>query len=472
MKRLTYIFTLLICITTALPSFAVTEKEMDQARAIAAKAYLRYANDGSGYLDDINAKSMSELEKSLKAKEKENIKAFKSIPVPKDYASWDKQKLVDYWGNQAFSSKGLLDKGRIGKSRAKKNLNAMKIAAPVKEEKKQVAASALETKTGNKETSAPTESQKSDAGIADNAAMSDSIATLEASGAVTDPLSADLDSEPQLEKAKDHTWIYIVILIILVGVVVALVVFASNVMKKNGEKYNETRTTNPGTLQSSVEGNAMKEKYAATIASKNEEISNLSKKIESLNVQNQSLKSNLEALTAEIASLRTRIAESNKKISDYEVALQSIDKHNSEQQTASIHQAPAQRPVVRQSPQPAQTETTLRRQQQNPGVRSIFLGRANSKGIFVRADRSLNPGNSVFRLDTSDGYAGTFRVVSDPTVWEMVMRSPIESLSGACVASDITGTEGMTKVVNDSAGTAIFEGGCWKMIRKAKIHYE
>lgn len=136
MKRLTYIFTLFICLAVALPSFAVTEKEMDQARAIAAKAYLRYANDGSGYLDNINAKSMSELEKALKAKEKENIKAFKNIPVPKDYASWDKQKLVDYWGNKAFASKGLLDKGRIGKSRAKKNLNALKISDPVKEEKK------------------------------------------------------------------------------------------------------------------------------------------------------------------------------------------------------------------------------------------------------------------------------------------------------------------------------------------------
>lgn len=473
MKRLTYIFTLLICITTSLPSFAVTEKEMDQARAIAAKAYLRYANDGSGYLDNVNAKSMSELEKSLKAKEKENIKAFKSIPVPKDYASWDKQKLVDYWGNQAFASKGLLDKGRIGKSRAKKNLNAMKIAAPVKEEKKQTATSVPETKTETKETPASAETQKPDAGVANNATSSDSVATPEAVGSVTDPLSVDLDSEPQLEKAKDHTWIYIVILIILVGVVVALVVFASNVMKRNGGNYKgmPSSQSDTSTLQSSPDGNAMKEKYAAAIASKNEEITNLSKKIESLNTQNHSLKSNLEALTAEIASLRTRIAESNKKISDYESALRSADKNNPEAQAAPIPQAMPQHPASRQAVHPAQAET-VRRQPQAPGIRSIFLGRANTKGIFVRADRSLNPGNSVFRLDTSDGYAGTFRVVSDPAVWGMVLQSPIESLSGACVASDITATEGMTKVVNDSAGTAIFEGGCWKMIRKAKIHYE
>ena len=458
MKRLTYILTLFICLAVALPSFAVTEKEMDQARAIAAKAYLRYANDGSGYLDDINAKSMSELEKALKAKEKENIKAFKNIPVPKDYASWDKQKLVDYWGNKAFASKGLLDKGRIGKSRAKKNLNAMKISDPVKEEKKQVAqeTSAPEVKPESRTTQVSTETQS---------------ATQDASELLSDPLSADLDSDPQLEKAKDHTWIYIIILCILVGVVVALVVFASNVMKKNGDKYKETVSTLPGTLQSSSDGNAMKEKYAAAIASKNEEISTLSKKVESLNTQNNSLKSNLEALTAEIASLRTRIAESNKKIAEYESALQSAHNHVADVQSVTHHEPTPQQQVNRQAARQTQAET-VRIQPQAPGVRSIFLGRANSKGIFVRADRSLNPGNSVFRLDTTDGYAGTFRVVSDPVVWEMVMRSPVETLSGACVSPDLTDTDGMTRVVNDSAGTAIFESGCWKMIRKAKIHYE
>lgn len=471
MKRLTYILTLFICLAVTLPSFAVTEKEMDQARAIAAKAYLRYANDGSGYLDDINAKSMSELEKSLKAKEKENIKAFKSIPVPKDYASWDKQKLVDYWGNKAFASKELLDKGRIGKSRAKKNLNAMKISDPVKEEKKQPApeTAASEAKPESPETQVSTETQSADAAVINNAA--DSIATQDASGLLSDPLSSDLDSDPQLEKAKDHTWIYVVILCILVGVVVALVVFASNVMKKNGDKYKETISAQPGSSPSLPDGNALKEKYAAAIASKNEEISTLSKKVESLNTQNNSLKSNLEALTAEIASLRTRIAESNKKISEYESALQSAHNHVAEVQSATHHEPTPQQQVNRQATRPTQAET-VRRQPQAPGVRSIFLGRANSKGIFVRADRSLNPGNSVFRLDTTDGYAGTFRVVSDPVVWEMVMRSPVETLSGACVSPDLTDTDGMTKVINDSAGTAIFESGCWKMIRKAKIHYE
>ena len=59
--------------------FAVSDAEMEQARVIATQCYLRYANNGSGYLDDIHPKTMKELESKLKAKEKENIKAFNAI---------------------------------------------------------------------------------------------------------------------------------------------------------------------------------------------------------------------------------------------------------------------------------------------------------------------------------------------------------------------------------------------------------
>jgi len=94
----------------------VTDKEMEQARTIAAKAYLRFANDGSGYLDDVNATSMTELRKSLKKKEVENLAAFTAIKTPSDYASWDKDKLISYWVS-VLDNKTLLDKGKAAKGR-------------------------------------------------------------------------------------------------------------------------------------------------------------------------------------------------------------------------------------------------------------------------------------------------------------------------------------------------------------------
>ncbi len=110
--------------------FAVTDAEMEQARVIATQCYLRYANNGSGYLDDIHPKTMKELESKLKAKEKENIKAFNAIRIPADYASWDKKKLVEYWAATAFNSGGLLAEGKAARSRVRARINAMNVSAP------------------------------------------------------------------------------------------------------------------------------------------------------------------------------------------------------------------------------------------------------------------------------------------------------------------------------------------------------
>lgn len=440
MRRIIHIITLGLTLTlTHLSANAVTDKEMEEARTIATKAYLRYANDGSGYLDEIKVSTMADLENNLKPKEKENLKSFKSIPVPKDYKSWDKQKLVDYWGVQAFATPGLLEKGRIGRIRAKKNINAMTIAAPANETTKETttpakAADAIPTPDPNTLAA----ELKPDTLPATDATPVDSVAQASAD------LPSDIDDEPIVTKADNHTWIYVLILCILVAVVCALVVFASNVMRKNSEQQarREPLRVSPEEANNS---NALREKFAATLSAKNEEIKSLSKKIESLNGQNATLKTNLESLTAEIASLRNRL--------------------NSQQpQAAPQNAAPAVAP--------SSAVETQQKVQGASSLRTIYLGRANARGIFVRADRSLNPGNTIYRLDTTDGYAGSFRVANNPTVWEMALITPNESLAGACVIADPDNTDGMTRIVNDSAGTAVLEGGCWRVIRKAKVHFE
>lgn len=477
MKQLIYIISFLVSAVTAAPAFAVTEKEMEEARTIAAQVYLRYANDGSGYLDETHPKTMAELERVLKAKEKENLKAFKAIAVPKDYASWDKAKLVEYWGETAFSTKGLLEKGKIGKSRAKKRLNAMTVSAPVAaSDTKQPAAPAESGK--DKEAvpaTQPLAAADSTSGQpASDIPATDSIGAEAAAGAANDD-SAD----EEIPKAKDNTWIYVVVLIILVGVVVALVVFASNVMKKNGAEARANRRHDEDDVPQGPDAEAMREKFAASLNAKNNEIHSLNKKVEELLSQNQTLKANLEALTTETASLRSRLTEATRKLAAMSGTATAATPG---QPTA----AASGQPAVAAPGQPAAAVVTpsatftqpQRRPQPKPAqpqggsLRTIFLGKANAKGIFVRADRTLNAGNSIYRLDTTDGFAGTFRVVNDPTVWETALLSPRESLAGACVCADFDDTTGKERIVNDSSGTAIFESGCWKVIRKAKIHYE
>ncbi|MDE5840084.1 MAG: hypothetical protein K2H49_04115, partial [Muribaculaceae bacterium] len=118
-----------VAMVTAIPSFAVSDKEMEQARTLAAKHYLRYANNGSDYLDKLNPASMSELTKSLKNKEIENIKSFNAVAVPKDYASWDKQKLVEYWSSTFFKASGLKEDGKKCLGILARNLNKINVSA-------------------------------------------------------------------------------------------------------------------------------------------------------------------------------------------------------------------------------------------------------------------------------------------------------------------------------------------------------
>lgn len=408
----TFVFVAALCFP--LMALAVTQKEMEQARTIAAKAYLRYANDGSGYLDDLNPTTMEELEASIKTKEKENIKAFKAIPVPTDYKDWNKDKLLEYWAVTAFQNKGLLEKGRGGRIRARSQINKMTIAPPQPETPVAVAPAAPA-------------SSPAPASSADSAANPSSQLIAEEKAA----LAAEEDFEEEdinVDKAYNYTWVYIMILAILVAIVVALIVYAANVMKKNGSQTAEERHRHE-------EDSEALEHYESVVADKDVEISMLKKKLESANRQNADLKNRVENLTAEIAALRA--------------AQNSVIREPQKQEAA---------------PEPVVTQRTT--------LRTIYLGRANMRGIFVRADRTLNIGNSIFVLDTSDGFSGTFRVADSPAAWSLALSNPKEYLETACTGHDLEDTADFSKVVTESAGTAVFEGGCWRVIRKARIRYE
>lgn len=403
-------------------AFAVTQKEMEQARTIAAKSYLRYANDGSGYLDDLNPTTMDELEASLKTKEKENIKAFKAIPVPSDYQNWDKDKLVEYWAVTAFQNKGLLEKGRGGRIRARSLINKMTIAPPQKENSVAQAAKADNVAVQNT-SSVPT------ADTANNpVSQLDSLKAREKALLSEEEILDDEDIN--VDKAYNYTWVYIMILVILVGVVVALVVYAANVMKRNGSSVMGIGKDNRNVQQN----NEALEHLESTIADKDVEISMLKKKLEAAEQKNADFKKKLDSLTEEITILKS--------------ARSSVPTENHKKEEPSAENVSAK-----------------------SNLRTIYLGRANNKGIFVRADRTLNVGHSVFILDTTDGFSGSFRVADSPAAWSLALSNPEEYLATACNGHNLMDTSDAERIVTETAGTAVFEGGCWRVIRKARIRY-
>lgn len=426
--------TLAAMMGSAVECKAVSDREMEEARTIAAKAYLRYANNGSGYLDEVNARSISELQKSLKAKEKENIKAFLAIPVPKDYATWDKTQLVEYWGSTAFKAAGLIEEGKGARPRVRKQIMAMSVSAP---------SAAAPAEAPAEAAPAPAEAAPAEASVAEQSAEA----------AATDPAAQQADiladqkaieddaknAAPESQNSGSNaTWIYVVILCVLIGVVVWLVTFAAKVMNrqpdaagKNDDEAEEVRAKARQAIAS------YKEKLAA-----HEDVERELKAREQEHVRRE------QQLLARIADLEEKLRKA--ETCSYREAAPA---------PAPVQPAPA---PVRPKPAPVQEEI----------LHVIYLGRANSRGIFVRADRRLSPGNTIYRLDTEDGLVGTFHVVDNPAVTAIALEHPLEMLSGGCSAIDIEDTVGATSIVTESSGTAIFENGYWKVLRKSSIRYE
>lgn len=427
------VLTLAAMMGSAVECRAVSDREMEEARAIAAKAYLRYANNGSGYLDEVNARSIAELQKSLKAKEKENIKAFLAIPVPKDYATWDKTKLVEYWGSTAFQAAGLIEEGKGARPRVRKQIMAMSVSAP---------SAAAPAETSAEAAPAPADAASAEASVAEQpaeAAAPDPAA--QQADILADQKAIEDDAKnaaPESQNSgSNSTWIYVVILCVLIGVVVWLVTFAAKVMNrqpdaagKNDDEAEEVRAKARQAIAS------YKEKLAA-----HEDVERELKAREQEHVRRE------QQLLARIADLEEKLRKAETR--SYR-----------EPAGTPASAAPAASVQPKTAPEPEEI------------LHVIYLGRANSRGIFVRADRRLSPGNTIYRLDTEDGLVGTFHVVDNPAVTAIALEHPLEMLSGGCSALDIEDTVGATSIVTESSGTAIFENGYWKVLRKSSIRYE
>lgn len=424
---------------------AVTAKEMEQARATTALWYLRYANNGSDYLEKLSPASLADLENSLKSKEKENIKAFKAVKTPSDYASWDKEKLVEYWSVTFFKSPGLDEKGVIARNRVKSKLQTMSVAAPAPDEPKEVSSQKGE------ETSTPAESLdqpvKSQAEVPSGNQIVDSAeAMLDSAMASTPQLSA---AESQNKESSSSTWIYIVALILLVGVVVWLVIFASKTMQGDRAASEER---NPEPVKSSKDED---------VKVLQREIKDLREECLRLGEENGRLTADLSQAKREVEALRGRL-----RAASAVAASASRRRENGEDRGSG-----STRDYENNDRSSSRVNSTSRSGAQEE-EKEIYLGRVNAKGLFVRADRRPVEGKSIYVLTTRDGYTGSFRILQKEYAIDLGLENPEYYLSGGCLAPDILDTENAEIIRTVASGTAIFEDGCWRVLRKAKISYE
>lgn len=446
-----------LLLTVSFNAYAVNEAEMDQARAIAAKWYLRYINNGSDYLDNLNPTSMSDLEGQLKQTEQENIKKFKAVSTPSNYSSWNKEDLVAYWGTTFFKEGKALDpKGQDNawiKSRVTSSIknNVTVKSTPVPTAAPEPEAAPEETPAPVAEPEVPAQvpvqqpTQTYDPYNLEEVTVDNPNADLEAQEAAEAENTEEAIEEA--EKKGSSTWVYVMILCILVAIVIALVVYASKTMKgQNRRDAEDEDTYDPGEStrtqplaqerkrSSIADDTGRRERFAEALAVKTEEIRTLNRRISDLEADNETLREENRRLRAEAESHRYRRTE--------------------------------------------RTESSEERERYGAGTataakeRTIYLGRANSKGLFVRADRHAIEGQSIFKLTTTDGSTGTFTLIDNPVVEEQILDDPGRWAAGGCFAKDIFDTEGRYRVVMETPGKAVFEDGAWRVERKARIRYE
>lgn len=446
---------------------AVTDAEMDEARAIAGKFYVRYINNGAGYLDNWTPKTMAELEKKLTNKtDRENLKKFKSVATPTDYASWDKGKLVAYWSDAFFRENGhLLDpKGAdngLCRKQIKTAVGRMTIAAP---------APAAPEPQENAATEENAAEPQEIPGVED--ALAEELAQVDGEIQEAQDL-VDREAAKPVKTTNSGTWVYIMVLAILVAVVIFLVVYASKTMKGQPKKKadkeegfdedyhydepersererleipapliaDEAPTYASETRSSAADDSRMREKYAEALAAKAEEIRSLNRQLADMENLTSRLKDDNRRLTAEVEQLRK-----------YATATQPHPAPSSQQHDHQHHH---------QHPRPAG--------QGKP--REIYLGRVNSKGIFIRADRHAVDGQSIYKLTTTNGQQGTYALINNPLIEEQVLDDPGKWLAGGCFAKDIFDTEGRQSICMETPGTAVFRDGAWRVEKKAKIRY-
>lgn len=457
---------------------AVTRREMEKAQATAILWYLRYENNGSDYLEKLNPANVAELEKSLKATEKENIKAAKAIALPTDYASWDKARLVEYWSSTFFESKSLTEKGKGARGRVKTKLQAMEIAAPATAAE-EAPASPAEDPAAIVEAAPETPVESP----ADGLPGAEEIIARASDSADVATVTTSATEDGAKKSGNSSTWIYVVALIVLIGVVVWLVVFASKTMqgsssdeddsdknsdKDSGKKRKNVKAPSDYELEDvevdvddepeelvrvgapAIEGGdaKLREKFARALSAKDEEIRSLHREIHDLRdeclklgEENGRLNSDLTVAQRELNALQGRLKAASAVTSA----------------ASAVNAAPARR---KETPAEGSGEK-----------REIYLGRVNNKGVFVRADRNIVAEKTVYLLSTTDGYTGSYRVVQNEEVVSRALDNPEYYLAGGCVASDILDTDEAEGIRTISPGTAIFEEGCWRVLRKSKISY-
>ncbi|MDE5997816.1 MAG: hypothetical protein K2G77_06370, partial [Muribaculaceae bacterium] len=291
----------------------------------------------------------------------------------------------------------------------------------------------------------PSPDSKESTEVADNGTEADAEVAQAVAQADADAGLAD----EQPRKSSNTGW-YIGILVILVGVVIWLVMYASKSMKETGAALSENKAGEKEIREAKrvakEEQNKMREQYANSLISKNEEIKQLKSQAETLEKE-------LDSARRESDALRRELNNAKRELSDLRHG------HSEQPATTSV-----QKPQTEQKPQASKAR---------PGALPpvVFLGYVNQRGLFVKAFRTLNVESTVYRMDIPDGQHGLFRVVNDPDILDRLLSDTSQWLEGGCVIENPEDADIAVEIVTLQPGEAVFADNTCRVTKKARIKF-
>ena len=209
----------------------------------------------------------------------------------------------------------------------------------------------------------------------------------------------------------------------------------------------------------------MREQYATSLTSKNDEIKQYKTQCEALQAKLEASKRDNDALRRELDAAKGALSREMSKRKDA-VVKESV-------------QAPRQ-VAASQSTQAPQSQQAAQKQQASPRPASpkggglppvVYLGYVNQRGLFVKASRTINPESSVYYMDIPDGHNGVYRVANEPEILDRLLSDPKLWLEGGCDIDNPEDADIATEIVILQTGEAHFSDNTCRVVKKARIKF-
>ncbi|MBQ6209472.1 MAG: hypothetical protein IJK42_06840 [Prevotella sp.] len=163
-----------------------------------------------------------------------------------------------------------------------------------------------------------------------------------------------------------------------------------------------------------------------------------------------------------VRTLQRRVDEMEKRIETLEKMLAEKDKEVKEEPVVTptaININPVSQPTT-----PIQEPTM-------PKLSQFYLAAPSADGSFPSVSQREQIGKSIYVLTTQDGLNGTFSIIDSNDAIATAMISISQFLKPVCKVNGST-AQYPHHIVTDEEGTASKEGGVWKVVRKAIVHFE